>query len=257
MIRKELLEEALDWAALHGVLRMRPDGVLTHAPFALTPAPISEDWLTELEALTHPFHQLMVGVAADEAFLREHLEPSAQTDPYLRLLLSWLPERPVQPKHLLLQRNDFFLVPGASGRLQARQVELNTISASFPFLAGRVHELHQLLLRHDPAALVRLVRNHPLEEMAAALAEGVRQYDHPEGVVLMVVQPNEGNRFDQRGLEEQLLQKHGVPTLRRTLEEVASEGTLRGGHLWLGDQVAAVTYYRAGYSPQDLASEAS
>ena len=257
MIRKELLEEALDWAALHGVLRMRPDGVLTHAPFALTPASISDDWLTELKALTDPFQQLMVGVAADVGFLREHLEPSAQTDPFLKLLLSWLPERPVQPKHLLLQRNDFFLVPGTLGRLQARQVELNTISASFPFLAGRVHELHQLLLRQNPSALVRLVRNHPLEEMAAALAEGVRHYDHPEGVVLMVVQPNEGNRFDQRGLEEQLLQRHGVVTLRRTLEQVAEEGEIREGHLWLGAQVAAVTYYRAAYAPQDLASEAA
>lgn len=257
MIPKELLDEALDWAALHGVLRTRSDGSLTHVPFALTPASIPADLLEDLERLTETFHQLMVSVAAQPELLREQLEPSAETDSFLAMLLKWLPERPVQPLHLLLQRNDFFLVPGSSGRLQARQVELNTISASFPFLAGRMYEIHQLLLREDPAALLRLVRNHPLPGMAAGIVEAFGEYDVPEASLLMIVQPNEGNRFDQRGLEEHLLQQHGIPTLRRSLEQVAEEGRLQEGHLMLGNAVAAVTYFRAAYTPDDFPSEAS
>ncbi|MGA1600591.1 MAG: hypothetical protein ACO4AU_16210, partial [bacterium] len=257
MIPKELLDEALDWAALHGVLRTRSDGSLTHVPFALTPASIPADLLEDLARLTETFHQLMVSVAAQPELLREQLEPSAETDSFLAMLLKWLPERPVQPLHLLLQRNDFFLVPGSSGRLQARQVELNTISASFPFLAGRMYEIHQLLLREDPAALLRLVRNHPLPGMAAGIVEAFGEYDVPEASLLMIVQPNEGNRFDQRGLEEHLLQQHGIPTLRRSLEQVAEEGRLQEGHLMLGNAVAAVTYFRAAYTPDDFPSEAS
>ena len=40
-----------------------------------------------------------------------------------------------------------------------------------------------------------------------------------------------------------------------TLEDIAREGRLREGHLAVGGEVAAITYLRAGYGPEDFQSE--
>ena len=68
----------------------------------------------------------------------------------------------------------------------------------------------------------------------------------------MVSQSAESNRFDQLGLEQLLWDKYKIQTMRKTLTEIYENGNLREGHLILAGKLVALTYYRAGYTPDDF-----
>ena len=59
--------------------------------------------------------------------------------------------------------------------------------------------------------------------MVEALAKAVQHYGNNNTCVLIVIQDHEKNVFDQRGLEYQLWNKHRIPCLRLTLDEIATE----------------------------------
>lgn len=57
-------------------------------------------------------------------------------------------------------------------------------------------------------------------------------------------------------LQQAIWERHRVRTLRCTLAEIAEEGSLdASGQLRVDDSVVAVTYFRAGYSPNDYPTE--
>ena len=244
-------KEAVDWLSLLGVLRYASPGHLTHAPVALTPYSAPSDLLEHAAVLTAPCQWLMHRIADDWEFLEEVLDPTARHDDFLQLLLGFRVREATQPWRLLISRNDFFAVPEDSG-LGLRQVEFNTIAASFPHLAERLYRFHQLLYRNQPDQFSRLVPNDPLAAITRGIAEAVRVHGARDGVVLMIVQSEESNRLDQRGIEERLLQQHGLTTVRGTLPEIAEQGKLREGTLHFGPERVSVVYYRAGYTPTDF-----
>ncbi len=244
-------EEAVDWLAVLGILRYANPGQLTHVPVALTPYGAPESLLEEAEALTAVSQTLMHRVADDGAFLEDTLGSVTQHDDFLKLLFSFRGAETPQPWRLLISRNDFFAVPEGGGQ-GWRQVEFNSISASFPHLAGRLYRFHQLLCRSQPDVLGRLLPNDPLTPITAGIAEGVQVHGASNGVVLMIVQPQESNRLDQRGIEQRLLQQFGLSTVRATLAEVAERGKLRQGTLRFAGEPVALVYYRAGYTPKDF-----
>jgi len=90
-----------------------------------------------------------------------------------------------------------------------------------------------------------------LSPVVDAFAKTVRDYGSPDGVMLLISQPSEGNRFDQLGLEQLLWDKHKISTVRKTLADVFKSGCLRQGHLVLEGKTVALSYYRAGYTPDD------
>ena len=248
------LAEAIDFALLNGLLKYTPQGRLAHAPFALTPSPQPAQVMAHLQALTAPFNALTWRVAAEMPFLRQALGPAARHDAFLRDMLALAGEaRRHQPLRLLITRNDFLMQAGPTPADDVpRQVELNTISAAYAGLAGRVHALHAHLLAGDSAAQ-RLLPNDPLAGIVAAVTEAHQRYGQPGAVCLMVIQPEERNIFDQR-LFEFALQRQGIATRRLSLPEIAREGALREGHLVVRGEVAALTYFRAGYGPEDYAT---
>jgi glutathione synthase len=246
---RERLAQAVDFALAGGLLKYTATGALHHAPFTLTPAPIPAAAARELEALTAPFNALAWSVSRDVAFLAETLAQTAAIDDYTARLLRWAQAGPRnQPLELLISRSDYFLT-GAEPVI--RQVELNTIAASYPALAARIQRLHRWL-RHGEPDVERLVSNDPAAAIADAMAEAVRRYGTPGAVCAMVVVGGESNVFDQRLLELELLER-GVETLRVTLEEIGENGVLREGHLMLYSRTVALVYYRAGYAPEHLA----
>ena len=253
------LDEAVDYAQVTGLLKYTAQGALAHAPFALIPSPLPRQAVQSMAALSVPFNRLARAIADTPEFLREALEPAARSDAFTaQLLNSMRPRHPVQPLTLLVVRSDYFMhhpAAPAGGEVPVpvvRQVELNTISAGYAGLSPLVHRLHAFLLREHPEARA-LIPNDSLTPIADAMSQAVSLYGHPAGCVLMVVQPRESNIVDQRLLEF-ALRERGVKTRRATLAQVAQEGELREGHLWMGDEVAAVTYFRAGYGPEDLDS---
>lgn len=249
------LAEAVDFALLQGLLKYSPQGALAHAPFALIPCPLASPLLAEMEALTAPFNRLALAVARAPEFLQEVLAPAARTDAFTARLLALAAEgRGSQPLHLAVTRSDYFVhqpTPEAAPAL--RQVELNTIAASYPGLSARVTCMHRYLLA-GTALEARLVPQDPLPLIADGFAEAHRRYGVPDACVLMVVQPGETNVFDQRLLEF-ALRERGLIVRRLPLEEIAQRGRLHEGHLRIDGEVMAITYFRAAYGPEDFTGE--
>ncbi len=239
-----------------GLIKYNTEFKLTHAPFCLSPFSINDGLNRFLSGSTPVFNELMVKVGADRDFIRQHLEPVAATDGFIRRLLAIYSETELS-HHLQLSRNDFLIsADHETGKLYPRQVEFNTISNSFLFLTQRMYGLHRHMSAFVPCG-GRLAENNTLDEAVAAMAEVVKYYDTPKACVLMVVQDREQNLFDQRGVEYALWEEFKIPTLRLTLEQVAEKGTLKEGHLVVDDKIAALVYFRAGYTPNDYQSELS
>lgn len=77
--------------------------------------------------------------------------------------------------------------------------------------------------------------------------------------MLFVVQPNEANAIDQRWIEYNLWEHHGVRVIRRTLAEVNATAKLAEGGprrtLTIDDKEVSVAYFRSAYTPNDYPSE--
>lgn len=162
-----------------------------------------------------------------------------------------------------------------------RQVEFNTISSSFGPLCARAGDLHRFLLGQTDylgaeSKVLRpdaLPRNTALQLLADGLARAHKTYLADKGRaddrshdtrILFVVQDKERNAFDQRWLEYELLDKHGIRTARKTFTsliedaKIDSNGTLRVPNQDdAGSPIEVSTiYYRSGYAPGDYTSEA-
>ncbi|MDP7608927.1 MAG: hypothetical protein QF814_04305, partial [Candidatus Marinimicrobia bacterium] len=72
---KRMLREALDLAALNGLLRLSPDGHLIHVPFALSPFSMKPGEVKLMEWLTAPFGEMMLRISRDCDFILGQLEP--------------------------------------------------------------------------------------------------------------------------------------------------------------------------------------
>jgi len=265
--QKELIQYTIEHAKLYGILNYLPDGVLTHAPFSLSPYTMNESVFEELEKLTVPFSELMIRVSRNTDFLAHHLEPIAAIDPFLKMLMDCRSEEITQSRQLLVQRNDFFIanakqyndkqnnppVNKITEGAVLRQVELNTVSASFPFLITKLNQLHKNLFENNK--LPEVIENNPLDAVVDAFAHAVNYYGISDCVMLMVVQPNEKNIFDQLGMGHRLWEKYKIATVRKTLNEIHIDGKLRQGHLVVDGKTVAVTYYRAGYTPDDFPAQ--
>ncbi|GMP60618.1 hypothetical protein CsSME_00023401 [Camellia sinensis var. sinensis] len=140
------------------------------------------------------------------------------------------------------------------------QIELNTISSSFPGLSCLVSELHRSLLNQYKEQLGldsrRIPGNSSVSRFAEALAKAWTEYNNPRAAVMFVVQPAERNMYDQHWLSTILKERHDVTTIRKTLAEIDEQAELLpDGTLLVGGQAIAVIYFRAGYAPTDYPSE--
>ena len=250
------LSEVIDRACMRGLLKYNTQSDLTHAPFSLNPFSIPESFLSNLVSLTPHFNRLMLHVAQDHDFLCHHLEQTACADPFVRQLIALIPSAINQEYQLLINRNDFFPVPDARGGVLPKQVELNTMAASFAYLSRCVTELHQEL-HQDHLLEQKCFHNDPLKSMGQAIALAIKHYDSLSSRMLMVVQADENNRFDQLGMIHHLRKEYGIETIRLTLEQVAEQGSLKQGHLQISGEVIALSYFRAGYIPEDMQHEKS
>jgi glutathione synthase len=166
--------------------------------------------------------------------------------------------------------------PPSSPKPQLKQVEFNTIASSFGGLSTRAAIVHKFLVDIEayPKEVDNILRVEklPENETASQLAEGLA-FAHKtylettstknEACVLFVVQHNERNVFDQRHLEEPLLDNFNIRTYRVTFHNVLEETMLSddGSLLFCPPHLpgrvfeVSVVYFRAGYSPQEYQSE--
>ncbi|CAL8166471.1 unnamed protein product [Prunus armeniaca] len=273
-IDQELVEkivyDALVWSSLHGLVvgdksvqrSGKVPGVgMVHAPFALLPMPFPESHWKQACELAPIFNELVDRVSLDAKFLQDSLSRTKKSDAFTSGLLdihSKMQEiNKKEDIRLGLHRSDYMLDEQTKLLLQ---IEMNTISCSFPGLGCLVSDLHRSLLNHYGEFLgldsKRVPNNPAASQFVEALAKAWTEYNNPRAVVMFVVQADERNMYDQHWLSALLKEIHNVSTLRKTLAEIDTEGELLpDGTLVVGGQAIAVVYFRAGYTPNDYPSE--
>ncbi|KAJ4954813.1 hypothetical protein NE237_011596 [Protea cynaroides] len=267
---QQLIHDALVWSSLHGLVvgdkSVQRSGTvpgvgLVHAPFALLPTFFPQIHWQEGCELAPLFNELVDRVSLDGKFLQESLSRTKKADGFTSRLLDihsmMLKINKKEEIRLGLHRSDYMLDAQTNALLQ---IELNTISASFAGLGCVVSELHRNLLNHygkklglDPS---RVPRNNAVSGFAEALAKAWNEYNNSSAVVLVVVQTEERNMYDQHWLCTILKERHSVSAIRKTMAEIDAEGELQpDGTLLIGGQPVSVIYFRAGYAPSDYPSE--
>ncbi|KAK4403952.1 Glutathione synthetase, chloroplastic [Sesamum angolense] len=245
--------DALVWSSLHGLvvgdrasqMSGRLPGVgLVHAPISLLPMSFPESHWKQACEVAPIFNELVDRVSLDAKFLQEALSRTKKVDVFTSRLLDIHAKMIDMDKkeeiRLGLHRSDYMLDEQTNLLLQ---IELNTISSSFPGLSCLVSELHRSLLHQfkqhlglDPE---RIPENNAVGQFAAALYKAWAEYNNPRSVVMVVVQPEERNI-----------------SIRKTLAEIDAQGELLpDGTLVVDGEAVAVVYFRAGYAPTDYPSE--
>ncbi|CAH1759574.1 19591_t:CDS:2 [Entrophospora sp. SA101] len=233
---EQLKKLAIDWSLSHG-LNIRPKNFnqqqssssVLHAPISLLPTPFPRkqfDLVVELQPL---FNILYHKLSNDHQLISNVIEEISNVDDFIAKLydiyLKIRKEGNIQPITLGIHRSDYLLHSSSlpnNEELKILQVEFNTISS----------------------ALTRISVAHEL-------------YGSENSVVLMVVQSDEWNIFDQRWIEYNLLKNHKIDLIRKTLLEIFLEGKLneKTKALIINGKEVSVTYFRAGYRPGDYPSE--
>ncbi|WVO16558.1 glutathione synthetase [Cryptococcus depauperatus] len=262
-----LTKRASIWALAHGFTLLppgftNPPTLAIPAPLSLLPTPFPRP-LYELAVSLQPvYNALYARIALDWQFLDRVMGGSvSKVDDFQgELWRGWKSIRDdlVQQKQLGLFRSDY-LLHEKEGELEIKQVEFNTIAASFGALSQRAGELHKYLAKstnqyHNISIhlsnLANFPVNEPLKDLAAGLAQGWKAFKDNDAVVLFVIQDNERNIFDQQWLEYELMETHGIHSVRQSFSQLASLTLSTSRDLLIPEKVAVI-YYRSAYTPTD------
>ncbi|XP_052302424.1 glutathione synthetase, chloroplastic [Populus trichocarpa] len=269
---QKMVYDALVWSSLHGLVvgdrsvqrSGKVPGVgMVHAPFSLLPMTFPEShWKLACE-VAPIFNELIDRVSLDGKFLQDALSRTKKVDAFTSRLIDMhskmLEINKSEEIRLGLHRSDYMLDEQTKLLLQ---IELNTISSSFPGLSCLVSDLHRSLLKyygeHIGLDSSRIPGNTSVDKFAEALAKAWTEYNNPRALVLVVVQPEEHNMYDQHWLCAALKERYPfLTTIRKTLAEIDKDGEiLPDGTLLVGGKEISVVYFRAGYAPTDYPSEA-
>ncbi|KAJ3335549.1 Glutathione synthetase [Gonapodya sp. JEL0774] len=245
-----LIASAVDWALLHGLAR-RPFLVddssfaALHLPFALLPSPLSRNQFQYVVRAQTAWNSLMSAAAADEHFVNSIVDQLEGTDAFTQRIHDVYRASPVSERilnvELAIHRVDYMLHDSSKEIPPIlKNVEINTFAAGLSHLGSLAADMH------SGGGITRT-------EPPFAVGGSASIVDLVSKAVLFVVQPNEWNMFDQRGIEHELWEKHGVKVVRGTLQEIGSEAITVGfeRRVLFKSHEITVAYFRAGYSPSD------
>ncbi|XP_057384606.1 glutathione synthetase isoform X3 [Balaenoptera acutorostrata] len=139
----------------------------------------------------------------------------------------------------------------ADGSAALKQIEINTISASFGGLASRTPAVHRHVLNvlGKTKEAAKILSNNPSKGLAMGIAKAWELYGSANARVLLIAQEKERNIFDQRAIENELLARN-IHVIRRKFEDVSEKGSLdQDRRLFMDGQEVAVVYFRDGYMP--------
>ncbi|GCB65671.1 hypothetical protein scyTo_0013487 [Scyliorhinus torazame] len=259
---QQLAVAAKDAALLRGVLmRTKEDPSSTestsYAPFSLFPSPVPKKLFTEAYEVQQDFNMLVDRISQDSEFLTKALASTVQVDEFTAGLFSIykqvLEEGITQTITLGINRSDYMFDRGQDHSTSLKQIEINTIAASYAGLAERVPDVHRHVLnfwgKSDEAA--KILTNNAVKGIAEGIAKAWQLYGSPEAVVLFLVEKVSRNIFDQRCLEMELWYKN-IRVIRRQTLDIYERGSLDDEkRLFVDGYEIAIAYFRTGYSPED------
>ncbi|GFS06314.1 glutathione synthetase [Elysia marginata] len=155
----EILDIANDWALCNGIIIKDSSGSANAvcAPYSLFPSLVPASILEQAKSSMTEFSRLMHKVANDHSFLQDCLKNVIEVDPFINSLWNiYLKVREAgikQPLMLGVFRNDFMMNfkdnTGKSDgivrpeQLELKQIEFNSIAASFGGLSQQICKLHR------------------------------------------------------------------------------------------------------------------
>lgn len=247
-------KEALEFLLAHGAVRYTDSGQVTHLPCSLTPWKPDQQFVEETEALTPLYTDLYHKVAQDDDFLHTELEKARKADEFVERLFQAKAKESGPKPSIYLNRNDCMPATLASGQIWPKQVEMNLMASALGEASSVVYRMHRFLSQHD--STVKLKRNYAGRALARGLAEGYKALN-ASGIILLLIPVGEVSVFDQRITETRLVEEHGLPTVRASLEELGEKGELRNGDLYYQGRQVSIAYFRTGYAPRHYLSDAS
>lgn len=263
--------QAKDYAMSHGIV-VRPDeqptcaDLVIHAPFTLLPSPVPRSCFANAKRVQVDFNVLMHRVSHDYEFLKECLQSTIKVDDFTRHMWKIYEtirrEGITQPMCLEMSRSDYMFhheKTGSKDIYQIKQIEFNTMAASFGGLSTPLSLCHKYLL--ESLGQGEIADQLPKNDAVLGLAEGLitawNEYGNHEAAVLFLVFDEERNCYDQRHLEYCIKDlNRNIKIIRRSLQYMASHGSLGPNKELLVDGLEiAIMYMRSGYAPENYKSE--
>ncbi|XP_030624793.1 glutathione synthetase [Chanos chanos] len=264
----KLEEIAKDTALLNGVLMRTKDTpnspeVVNYAPFTLFPSPVPRALFQQALAVQTHFNRLVDRISQNPSFLEEALASTIKVDDFtarlFKIYRQVLQEPQSQSIVLGLNRSDYMLDQSEDGNVSLKQIEINTIAASFGGLSSRTPDVHRHILRvaNRMDELKQILDNNPAAGLAKGLAKAWELYGSEKAVVMFLVEDIQRNIYDHRFVENELW-KRNIPVIRRQFDEVYKTGSLdENKRLFVDGQEVAIVYFRNGYMPNNYSSEQS
>ncbi|XP_051887486.1 glutathione synthetase [Pristis pectinata] len=253
---------AKDAALLQGVLmRTKEDPTssetICYAPFSLFPSPVPTELFTQAFEVQQDFNLLVDKISMDPEFLKKALASTIEADEFTARLFDIynqvLEEGITQPITLGINRSDYMFDKRPGHAATLKQIEINTIAASFAGLAAKVPEVHRHVMNvwGKPEEAAKIQSNKAAKGICKGIAKAWRLYGSAEAVVLFLVERASRNIFDQRCLEMELWNKN-IRVIRRQTMDIYERGSLdENKKLHIDGYEVAVAYFRTGYSPDD------
>ncbi|XP_009074991.1 PREDICTED: glutathione synthetase, partial [Acanthisitta chloris] len=229
--------------------------VVNYAPFTLLPSAVPRALFEQAYAVQEDFNLLVDAISQNKEFLERTLASTIKVDDFtaqlFRIYMQVLEEGLAQSVFLGINRSDYMFDCGVDGTAALKQIEINTIAASFGGLTSRTADVHRLVLKvlGKTEEASHLLPNNPSKGLAFAIAKAWELYGSQSAVVMFLVEEVQRNIFDQRCVEEELWNRN-IRVIRRRFRDVFEKGSLDGSRRLDGQEVAVV-YYREGYVPQN------
>lgn len=265
---KQLEVIAKDAALLNGVVMRTTETpnsseVVNYAPFTLFPSPVSKALFYQAVNVQNHFNRLVDKVSQDSHFLEKVLGSTIKVDNFTAKLFSIYKQVQQDPQDmpivLGLNRSDYMIDCAANGNTALKQIEINTIAASFGGLTSHTANVHRHILKvaHRMEECKLILDNNPSAGLAKGLAKAWELYGSEMAVVMFLVEEVQRNVFDQRYVENELWSRN-ICVIRMKFEDVYEHGLLdKDKRLIINGQEVAVIYFRNGYMPNNYKSEES
>ncbi|EGY14850.1 glutathione synthetase [Verticillium dahliae VdLs.17] len=224
----DLVQTIKDWSIGHGLaVRPQPSVVSSdvdpksmlaiNVPVTLFPSPFPRQCFEQARTVQKTYNELYAAISRDEEFLADAVKEVRDGDEFTTSLwdihLKVKEEGYTQNLSLGLFRSDYLVHQDEEGQRQVKQVEFNTIAASFGGLSSQTSLLHKFLASAEYPLLEKAIPTGTLDlpenDSARGLAAGIRAAHDAYGeselgherCVLFIVQDGERNVFDQRHIE--------------------------------------------------------
>uniref|UniRef100_A0A663N7C6 Glutathione synthetase n=1 Tax=Athene cunicularia TaxID=194338 RepID=A0A663N7C6_ATHCN len=233
---REAASVAVDAALLEGVL-MRTEGepnasdVVNYAPFTLLPSAVPSALFEQAYAVQQDFNLLVDAISQNKEFLEDTLASTIRVDDFtaqlFRIYMQVLEEGLAQSVFLGINRSDYMFDCGVDGTPALKQIEINTIAASFGGLTSRTAAVHGQVLKvlGKSKEASHLLPNNPSKGLALGIAKAWELYGSQNAVVMFLVEEVQRNIFDQRCVENELWNRN-IRVIRRRFRDVFENGSL-------------------------------